>query len=114
MDYKPLTRMQTICLQMAADGKTYDRTAFLLGIKRSTVKSHLRNARERLGAQSTTEAVGMAVAYGIIEKEEIEIEEEAKDTITLDALFKSNAEDCYCSVGVDRDNERAQDRGVSL
>ena len=67
MTRKKLTRMQTICLQMVADGKTQERIAYLCGIRRATVAYHLAEARKRLGAQSTGEAIGLGVIYGLIE-----------------------------------------------
>lgn len=111
MNDKPtLTRMQTTCLQMAADGLTQERSAYLLGIKRTTIKYHLAKARGRLGAQSTAEAVGIAVAYGIIEIRE-EKDEESK--AALGAIFTRYAEDRYRLVGADRHIERPSDWSVT-
>jgi len=54
-------------LALAAGGCTSRDIARQLGLKVRTVRHHLAEARRRLGAKSTTQAVAIAVARGLIE-----------------------------------------------
>lgn len=53
-------------LSMYANGGNETSIAADLGISRSTVKEHTREARRRLGAKTTTQAVALAVATDLI------------------------------------------------
>lgn len=53
-------------LQWAAAGKSQQDVGDILSISPRTVEVHLRSAREKLGALTTVQAVGRAVALGLI------------------------------------------------
>jgi len=53
-------------LTWAARGRTSARIADFLGLSKRTIDFHLDNAREKLGAQTRTEAVVKAAAVGFI------------------------------------------------
>jgi len=53
-------------LQWVAAGKNQQDVGDILGISIRTVEVHLRSAREKLGALTTVQAVGRAVAMGLI------------------------------------------------
>lgn len=53
-------------LQWCAAGKSQQDMADILGISQRTVEVHLRSAREKLYALTTPQAVGRAVAMGLI------------------------------------------------
>jgi DNA-binding NarL/FixJ family response regulator len=53
-------------LALLADGHTTDRVARQLGVSERTVRRRLRNAADRLGAESTIETVVRAVRSGVI------------------------------------------------
>lgn len=55
------------CLHWAARGKTYWEVGKILGISENTVRFHLKNAFVKLGANSRSNAVSIAVREGIIE-----------------------------------------------
>lgn len=57
-----LTDREVEVLQLSAAGRTNVDIAILLGIKEATVKMHVKNARERLGALNRTHAVATAIA----------------------------------------------------
>jgi LuxR family transcriptional regulator, activator of conjugal transfer of Ti plasmids len=61
-----LTGRQVACLTWASLGKTNEETALLLGISPYTARSYLVEAKERLGAVNTTQAVRFAVERGYI------------------------------------------------
>ena len=54
---KTLTKRQRETLQWAADGKTMQDTAFLMGLTTATVKKHLRLARIAMNVDTTAQAV---------------------------------------------------------
>jgi DNA-binding CsgD family transcriptional regulator len=61
-----LTRRERDCLSCAARGLTYAETAAELGLSARTVEHYLAVARHKLGAISTTQAVGIAQRRGAI------------------------------------------------
>lgn len=63
---KILTARELEALSRVADGMSQDEIARELGIGTETVRTHLRKARERLGAATKTEAVAAALRQGLI------------------------------------------------
>jgi len=61
---EPLTEREKEILQMVATGVTNREVAFRLSISVNTVKVHLRNVYNKLGAESRTEATVIAVREG--------------------------------------------------
>jgi LuxR family transcriptional activator of conjugal transfer of Ti plasmids len=61
-----LAPREALCLAWAALGKTAIEIADLLGISEHTVRSYLRVAREKLGADNITHAVKLAAEQGLI------------------------------------------------
>ncbi|MDX6514239.1 MAG: hypothetical protein QOE36_3743, partial [Gaiellaceae bacterium] len=64
---KTLTDRELQALSRVADGMSQDEIARELGIGTETVRTHLRKARERLGAATKTEAVAAALRQGLIQ-----------------------------------------------
>jgi DNA-binding CsgD family transcriptional regulator len=62
-----LTPRERECLLRLAAGDRVDRIGERLGISASAVELHLRNARRRLGARTSPEAVAKAILGGLIE-----------------------------------------------
>ena len=54
-----LTKREEECLMLAAHGLTDEMIAIKLFIEPCTVHKHLRNARRKLGAKDTTNAVAL-------------------------------------------------------
>ncbi|MCS7285691.1 MAG: LuxR C-terminal-related transcriptional regulator [Anaerolineae bacterium] len=67
----PLSERELEILRMVASGATNQQIASKLFISLNTVKVHLRNIFEKLGVQSRTEAVMLAVREGWIEVGEV-------------------------------------------
>ncbi|ORT47984.1 hypothetical protein KBI5_16730 [Frankia sp. KB5] len=63
---KVLTARQTEVVRLAALGLTAKETARRLGISKTTVEGHLTEARRRVGANTKSHLVGLAVAAGIV------------------------------------------------
>lgn len=61
-----LTPSQTRMLQLLADGRTYYQIAEQLWLAQPTVNTTIRNARIRLGAATTAEALAIARQHGLI------------------------------------------------
>ncbi len=61
-----LTDREKQCLRLAASGMMVKQTANALEIKKVTVNAHLRNARKKLGARNTTQAVSMALILNLL------------------------------------------------
>lgn len=61
-----LTEMELFILQAAAKGYRNKDIAFDLGIAERTVKAHLTNIYNKLGANTRTEAVAVALEQGLI------------------------------------------------
>jgi len=61
-----LTRREVECLRWAAGGKTNDEIGDILGLKRSTVRFHLRNAAEKLNAVNRDQAIFKAAQLGFL------------------------------------------------
>lgn len=62
-----LSLRQTEVLRLTAAGCTEREVGLRLGVAPATVRGHLARVRARLGARSTAQAVGLAVALGLIE-----------------------------------------------
>jgi DNA-binding CsgD family transcriptional regulator len=58
----PLTRRELEALRAVWDAGNGTDAAANLGISRHTLRTHLQNARSRLGARTTLEAIRKAVA----------------------------------------------------
>jgi len=56
-----LTHRQQECLKWSARGKTMSETGTILGISERTVLFHVQDARQRLDAQTITQAVAVAI-----------------------------------------------------
>jgi LuxR family quorum sensing-dependent transcriptional regulator len=63
----PITRREREALTWAANGKTAQEIAKLLGITKRTVDEHLQSARRKLGAVNRTQAVVIAVRDGVLD-----------------------------------------------
>jgi LuxR family transcriptional activator of conjugal transfer of Ti plasmids len=61
-----LAPQEAICLRWAAEGKSMRDAATLLGIKYSSTRSYLDNARDKLGAVSLIQAVAIATRLNLI------------------------------------------------
>lgn len=66
-----MTQRQQQCIRLAAAGLEYLQIAERLGLSLGTVRIHLTDAREALGARNTAHAVGLAVHYGIVTTEHL-------------------------------------------
>lgn len=62
-----LSSRQRECLRLIAEGHTVTSAGYRLGISIRMVRVHLRVAREKLGAASTSHAVHIAVKLGLLE-----------------------------------------------
>lgn len=62
----PISPRALEILTLIAEGYTQPQVQRHLFISKSTVKTHLGHAFERLGARNATHAVAMAVAAGLI------------------------------------------------
>ncbi|HKY83379.1 MAG TPA: response regulator transcription factor [Anaerolineales bacterium] len=63
---EPLTPRELEVLQLVAQGLANKAIAARLGIRESTVKDHVNSFLGKLGAQSRTEAVTVALRHGLI------------------------------------------------
>ena len=61
-----LSVRETDCLRWRAMGKSDWDISHLLSISERTVKFHLENARAKLGATNTVQAVAIAVGFGLV------------------------------------------------
>lgn len=61
-----LTRREVQCLRWAAAGKTNAEIGIILSLSVSTVRFHLRNAAEKLGATSRAQAIHIATGHGFV------------------------------------------------
>ena len=61
-----LSRREEQCLIWAARGKTYQEIADILSLSPTSVRSHLDGARRKLHSINLTQAVGVAVATGVL------------------------------------------------
>jgi DNA-binding CsgD family transcriptional regulator len=61
-----LTLRERRVLFELARGRTTDGAAAAIGLSPHTVRSHLRNAARKLGAETRTHAVAIAIAQGAI------------------------------------------------
>lgn len=68
-DTRPyLTLRQKECLKLTADGLTAQAIAQKLGISVRMVRWHLQQARGRLGAASSAQAVHLASKWGLLDQ----------------------------------------------
>lgn len=63
-DPLPLTPAQARALALAAEGLTTDEIASVLTLSAHTIKTELKDARDRLGARNTTHGVVLAIRSG--------------------------------------------------
>ena len=63
----PLTPRETEILRLVAEGLSNRAAARTLSISENTVKYHMRNILQKLGAQNRTEAVTSALAAGLFD-----------------------------------------------
>lgn len=63
---RPLTSRQREVLEWAADGKTAQDIAAIMGLSTATVDKHLRLAREALGVETTVQAVEKAARLNLL------------------------------------------------
>jgi DNA-binding NarL/FixJ family response regulator len=61
-----LTEREREVLELLAAGLRLEVIALRLGIGLETVRTHVRNASERLGAANRTQAVAIAIRRGLI------------------------------------------------
>jgi DNA-binding CsgD family transcriptional regulator len=61
-----LTGRERDVLELLAGGLRQEQVAARLGIGSETVRTHVRNACERLGAATATQAVAIAIRQGLI------------------------------------------------
>lgn len=61
-----ITPAQRRVLFLLAQGLRREEAAEVLGVSRWTVKEHLEDARDRMGARTITHAVAIAVATGLL------------------------------------------------
>jgi DNA-binding NarL/FixJ family response regulator len=61
-----LTPRERDVLELLARGLRHEQIAAELGIGAETVRSHLRNASQRLGAATTTQTVAIAIRRDLI------------------------------------------------
>lgn len=64
---QPLSAREREILQWVAEGKSQQDIGDILSISHRTVEVHLRSARTKLGAFSTSQAIGRAVGFGIVQ-----------------------------------------------
>lgn len=67
MSDNPLTRRQTECVKLLADGKTAAETAIILSVKETAVLSYLKKARLAAEVYSGPALVAKALRNGWIE-----------------------------------------------
>jgi DNA-binding CsgD family transcriptional regulator len=63
-----LTFRQKQCIRLLAKGKTAGAIAYELGLSTRTVRGHLYNVKQRLGALSLPQAVLFAEKLGLLEE----------------------------------------------
>lgn len=63
---RPLSERHLEVLRLAAHGYTAQQIGSKLFISFRTVRAHLREIRDRLGAQNTTHAVAICIARGLL------------------------------------------------
>ncbi len=61
-----LTPRESLCLEWASKGKTFNDIAYILGISNHTVRIHLDAAREKLKCLNVTHAVARAIKLELI------------------------------------------------
>jgi LuxR family transcriptional activator of conjugal transfer of Ti plasmids len=59
------------CLLWIARGKTYAEIGIILGVSFGTVKTHLDNSRHKLNSSSLAQATAVAVALGILTRDDL-------------------------------------------
>jgi DNA-binding CsgD family transcriptional regulator len=65
-DYIKLSPRETLCLEWASNGKTFNDIADIIGISNHTVRIHLDAAREKLKCLNITHAVARAIKLELI------------------------------------------------
>ncbi|MGR3435077.1 MAG: autoinducer binding domain-containing protein [Shimia sp.] len=62
----PLTPAETEALRLVRDGMRFKEIAHLLGISESAVKARLTNAKKKLGAKTSVQAVSIASEFSML------------------------------------------------
>jgi DNA-binding NarL/FixJ family response regulator len=62
-----LTEREIELLRLVADGMSNKAIARALSVSENTVKYHMRNILQKLGAQNRTEAVTLAIRAGLLD-----------------------------------------------
>jgi DNA-binding CsgD family transcriptional regulator len=77
-NFKPLTKRELACLFWAAEGKTSDETATILGITGRTINAYFGSISKKLGTSNRVHSIMMATSTGLIhpELEFVRIEDE--------------------------------------
>lgn len=65
-DHK-LSARESACLLLAAQGKTSDETAEMLGVKSSTIKTYHKKIKRKLACASLAHAVFRGIRYGYLQ-----------------------------------------------
>ncbi|MGJ8687556.1 MAG: autoinducer binding domain-containing protein [Spongiibacteraceae bacterium] len=60
-----LTRAELEALEMVKDGQRLKQIAYVLGVSEGAVKQRLKNAKTKLGAQTSAQAASMAAEFGL-------------------------------------------------
>ncbi|MDD1451359.1 helix-turn-helix transcriptional regulator [Sphingomonas sp. H160509] len=63
-----LTKREVECLRWAGAGKTNDDIAIILGLKRTTIRFHIRSAAQKLDAVNRDQALFKAAQLGFLGK----------------------------------------------
>ena len=61
-----LSKREVECLRWAAAGKTNDEIAIILGLKRTTIRFHIRTAAQKLNAVNRDQALFKAAQLGFL------------------------------------------------
>lgn len=61
-----LTKREVKCLRWAAAGKTNDEIAMILGLKRTTIRFHIRTAAQKLDAVNRDQTLFKAAQLGFL------------------------------------------------
>ncbi len=61
-----LSKTQSRCLLLAAQGNTSDQSAKILNISRTTVETHRKEIKRKLGCNSIAHAVYQGIRYGYV------------------------------------------------
>lgn len=66
-----LTKSQIKALALYAQGFSEEDIAIKIGISKRSVRNHLTNANQRMGADDVNQCVSLAIALGILEVDKL-------------------------------------------